>query len=273
DKTVAAIDVSQNDKAKIVWRGEVDGKIWTMLAGDDKVFVVTLDGSIYCFGKASGSPVRHELKITELKGSAKWAQNVKKAISAAGTDEGYCVQLGLDDGGMVNELVRQSKFHVVVVDADARKINSLRSRMMAAGLYGRRVVTFVGDPATFGLPQYLANLIISPLPGMSGVCREGSRPAATLRPYGGVICIADGADAKVVLKRKGALKGSGTWTHQYGDSARTLVSKDRLVKLPLGILWFGGPPNDDILPRHGHGPSPQVIGGRLFIEGRNAIRA
>ncbi|MCP4379594.1 MAG: PQQ-binding-like beta-propeller repeat protein, partial [bacterium] len=47
DKTVAAIDVSQNDKAKIVWRGEVDGKIWTMLAGDDKVFVVTLDGSIY----------------------------------------------------------------------------------------------------------------------------------------------------------------------------------------------------------------------------------
>ncbi|MCP4378970.1 MAG: hypothetical protein GY794_22685, partial [bacterium] len=47
----------------------------------------------------------------------------------------------------------------------------------------------------------------------------------------------------------------------------------RLVKLPLGILWFGGPPNDDILPRHGHGPSPQVIGGRLFIEGRNAIRA
>jgi outer membrane protein assembly factor BamB len=273
DRAVVAIDVSRNDKAKIVWRGKVDGKIWTMIAGDDKLFVITLDGGIYCFGKARGSVVRHELKITELKGSAKWSPSVRKAISAAGTDEGYCVQLGLADGGMVAELVRQSKFHIVVVDADTNKIYSLRSRMEAAGLYGRRVVAFVGDPATFGLPQYLANLIISPLPGMSGVCREGSRAAATLRPYGGVICIADGEDAKVVLKREGPLSGSGTWTHQYGNSARTLVSKDRLVKLPLGILWFGGPPNDDILPRHGHGPSPQVVGGRLFIEGRNAIRA
>src|SRR5438309_1459582 len=29
----------------------------------------------------------------------------------------------------------------------------------------------------------------------------------------------------------------------------------------MGILWFGGPPNDVILPRHGYGPPPQVIGG------------
>ncbi|GAG37298.1 unnamed protein product, partial [marine sediment metagenome] len=42
---------------------------------------------------------------------------------------------------------------------------------------------------------------------------------------------------------------------------------------PLGLLWFGGPPNDKILPRHGHGPSPQVVGGRLFIEGRDVLRA
>jgi outer membrane protein assembly factor BamB len=46
-----------------------------------------------------------------------------------------------------------------------------------------------------------------------------------------------------------------------------------MVKPPLGLLWFGGPSNAKILPRHGHGPSPQVAGGRLFIEGADIIRA
>jgi hypothetical protein len=41
----------------------------------------------------------------------------------------------------------------------------------------------------------------------------------------------------------------------------------------LGRLWFGGPPNDPVLPRHGHGPTPQVIDGRLLIEGRHMLRA
>ena len=73
--------------------------------------------------------------------------------------------------------------------------------------------------------------------------------------------------------RAGALPGAADWSHQYGDAGQSVVSKDQLVKAPLGLLWFGGPPNDKILPRHGHGPSPQVAGGRLFIEGADLIRA
>jgi len=274
DQTVMAVDVSKKDKPKITWQGKIDGEVWTMITGDDKVFAVTLSGSIYCFGAGADKPVNHELEAPpEAKENAKWASGVKKAIEAAGTDEGYCVQLGLADGGMVDELVRQSKFHIAVVDSDPAKVDALRRRMDAAGLYGRRVAAFTGDPATFEFPQYLANLIISPSADLAGACEEGSRPAETLRPYGGVICITGGGDMKVVLKRQGALPDSGTWTHQYGDSARTVLSKDRVVKLPLGLLWFGGPSNDAILPRHGHGPSPQVVGGRLFIEGRDIMRA
>ena len=55
--------------------------------------------------------------------------------------------------------------------------------------------------------------------------------------------------------------------------AQTAVSRDKLVKAPLGLLWFGGPGHEGILPRHGHGPSPQVAGGRLFIEGADMLRA
>jgi len=77
----------------------------------------------------------------------------------------------------------------------------------------------------------------------------------------------------VVLIREGPLPGAADWTHQNGDVANTSKSDDRLVKLPLGVLWFGGSSHDDILPRHGHGPPEQVLGGRLFIEGTNSLSA
>ena len=73
----------------------------------------------------------------------------------------------------------------------------------------------------------------------------------------------------MIVRREGALPGSADWTHQYGDIANTIKSDDRRVKLPLGVLWFGGSSNMDVLPRHGHGPPEQVVGGRLFIQGMN----
>ncbi|MFW6158045.1 MAG: PQQ-binding-like beta-propeller repeat protein, partial [Planctomycetota bacterium] len=77
----------------------------------------------------------------------------------------------------------------------------------------------------------------------------------------------------VLLVRQGRLPGSADWTHQYADIGNTVMSKDERVKAPLGLLWFGGPSNRKILPRHGHGPIPQVVGGRLFIEGPDSLRA
>ena len=51
------------------------------------------------------------------------------------------------------------------------------------------------------------------------------------------------------------------------------MSKDQLVRAPMGLLWYGGSSNKQILPRHRHGPSEHVVGGRLFIEGPDLIRA
>ncbi len=76
-----------------------------------------------------------------------------------------------------------------------------------------------------------------------------------------------------LLVRDGPLPGAAPWTHQYGDISNTVKSNDSRVKLPLGLLWFGGSSNMDVLPRHGHGPPEQVIGGRLFIEGIASLSA
>src|SRR5262249_57756953 len=79
-------------------------------------------------------------------------------------------------------------------------------------------------------------------------------------------------DGFALLTREGALPGSANWTHEHADASNSRVGRDTLVKAPLGILWFGGPSHDGILPRHGHGPQPQVIDGRLIIEGMDLMR-
>src|SRR5262249_43279091 len=79
--------------------------------------------------------------------------------------------------------------------------------------------------------------------------------------------------AGLLLVRRGALPGAGNWTHEHADAGNSRVSTDSLVRAPLGILWFGGSSNDGILPRHGHGPQPQAIDGRLIIEGVETLRA
>ena len=81
--------------------------------------------------------------------------------------------------------------------------------------------------------------------------------------------LADG----ILLRRQGGPEGAASWTHMYGDVANTTKSNDRLVRPPLGLLWFGGNRHSDVLPRHGHGPPEQVLGGRLFIEGIDELSA
>jgi len=77
----------------------------------------------------------------------------------------------------------------------------------------------------------------------------------------------------VLLSREGPLPGSANWTHPYCSASKSNVSTDDRVRLPLGLLWFGGSSHDDVLPRHGCGPVPQVVDGRLFHEGPNGMRA
>jgi outer membrane protein assembly factor BamB len=287
---------SAKEKQKTAWAASVDGDVWNMLAADDRLFVVTRDARIFCFGADDAEPTVFDNKIEDLAGAADStaADTVKTLREICGSNAGYAIALGIGPSPLIGELVRQTDMHVIAVDSDATQIEQLRRQMDAAGVYGVRVAARVGNPATYPFPPYIASLIISESASVKGTEAVKSlfKP---LRPYGGIACLQMTAaehsafmvdvrkaalqKAEVsrhgrwtVLKRVGALPEAGVWTHQYGDASNSVVSADKRVKAPLGVLWFGGPSNDRVLPRHGHGPTPQVVGGRLFIEGADMLR-
>src|SRR5262249_23323087 len=160
---------------------------------------------------------------------------------------------------LLTELARQSNLRLIAVDPDEKKVDALRRQLVALGLYGERVSVDAGDPLTFPLPPYLANLMVSESLAAVGIEMNAAflkKAFQSLRPYGGIACLPGSmekstldrmttdlglANARVkessaglLLVREGALPGSANWTHEHADASNTRVSRDQLVKAPLG---------------------------------------
>ena len=285
------------ESAKAAWMLPIKGKILRLLAANGRLFAVTLDGRIMTFGASAGnaSPILRKAKQPPSKGNTRLARDLLKNADAPSN---YVICFGLDDGELIRGLITESELHVVGVDENADVLDQMRREFDQSGLYGERVTLFHGSPHSFKAPSYFARLVVL---GKRSA-EQYSQPDflkemyRSVRPYGGKLWLPIEAERQkglmqliengvfpkakaksfaggLLITREGALPGSADWTHQYGDIRNTLKSDDRLVKLPLGILWFGGNTHMDILPRHGNGPPEQVIDGRLIIQGVNSISA
>jgi outer membrane protein assembly factor BamB len=296
ENKVTAFDLAnlKAGKTEPIWSAPIEGKPWTMLAADNRLFVVTEDSQIHCFGPSKENPKKHSPVETPLPQPDNVSNAQVQAILKHLQDmDGHALCLGVKVE-TIDGLLRDTNLRIVAVDTDATKVDSLRRRYQAAGLYGHRISAHhQDDPTQFPAPPHFANLVIvegKPAKDLDSQSLQGIYLAT--RPYGGILClnrtdtrmdrlvkalpkavILESGSSKLLVKKEGALPGSADWSHQYGDAGQSVVSKDNTVKAPLGLLWFGGPSNAKILPRHGHGPSPQVAGGRLFIEGADIIRA
>jgi len=297
-------------ESKPVWTAEVTGTISNMLAADERLFVVTQEGRIYCFGGEKTELRKHHLQQhTPGDGRAERAGGPSTELvrlckmpsrDSAQAEPAVCVVYGLSDSGSVaRELTELANVRVIAVEADATTVRRFRESMSAEQQYGRRLSARVGNGVHYPLPPYLASYSVcldAESAGIDFTAESVGKLYRPLRPYGGTACLKLPAKehaefAKAVttaslpgavvsrngnytlLKRVGPLPNTAGWTHQYGDAANSVVSKDDRVKAPLGVLWFGGPSHEKILPRHGHGPNPQVAGGRLVIEGPDILRA
>lgn len=281
-----------NAKPSIAWKMPVQGDIQRLLAANGKLIAVTLDGRILVFGETR--PQAQEIIATTpppFNPDPAAMERAGELLKLVENPHAYVLCHGTDDWPLIEAIIHASGMQCVIVEPDAAKVEPLRRRLDAGGLNGSRATVHQGTPATFLPPQYFAPLVV-----ISPASAAALQDAAVLqqvyqavRPYGGVLCLPKSAEfiqqarleqAKVrgtghhlLVIREGALPGAADWTHQYGDIGNTVKSDDRLVKAPLGILWFGGNSNLDVLPRHGHGPPEQIIGGRLFIQGMNSVSA
>ena len=292
---VSALELSADAPPTVSWQADIDGTVGRLIAAADRLFVVTLEGRIYAFGADSAQTRQHPYAIEESRSGKSRTKEAQNILETTGVRDGYCLVYGLEEGGLVEALARLSDLRIIAVDRDADRVERLRRAFAAAGLYGSRISVQVGDPFSFEAPPYVASLTVFEEIERAGYDQGASflqKIYHSMRPYGGIACFAadktdelqgnagDLPQARVrsagglaLLSREGPLPGSADWTHQYGDVANTVKSDDELVRLPLGVLWFGGNSHVDVLPRHGHGPPEQVLDGRLFIEGIDCLSA
>ncbi len=278
--------VDETDVAKVVKTMPLPSDVERLVAADGHLLAVTVDGGIYCYGAGPGRSKPIEETLAKVP-------TTQDTLSFLQSDEaGHVLLYAPESADTIFELVKQTKFKILTVENEKDKVDTLRAQCDQSGLYGKRVQIINGNLNSLQTPQYFAKYILTDKTRLND--RELKRMHASLRPYGGIWLVPVAANVdnkilafeqmkKVALKglpskyaayqRVGALPGSDDWTHHNGNVANTLKSSDKRVKLPLGVLWFGGSSNLDVLPRHGHGPSEQVIGGRLYIEGMDKISA
>ncbi len=286
--------------ARITWQAEVKGEVWRMLAGDGKLFVVTQEGQLYCFGPQRTRVVRHrEPPGADEPTAVEDSEKAKAILAQTSGRKSYGLWLGANDTNLLREVLRQSEMRLVALDPNAARVASWRSELDRAGLYGSRVAVHRGNLASAELPPYWISTIVIENLTRTGLGRDASsieKLYNLLRPYTGVAwinanrrqqlklyqqlanadlpgCQIESLDRALIIRRTGGVPGAADWTHQYGDVANTVCSDDQL-RAPLGLLWFGEESAfGDVLPRHGHGPPEQVVGGRLFIEGIDSLSA
>ncbi len=227
--------------------------IHSMIAADGKMFVVTKDGKISCFGKKTSASIVYPAKATTVQQPP----------------TGYCLLWGINDLNQIKKLLKETQYQIIGIDSDAKAITGYRQILDARGDYGRRVTLHVGTPHLFRLPPYLANRLI---------CNEHQSEKVssvflksliqTLRPYGGTAEFPAPADQtllnqlvvqnKITLQEKdgitkitrsGALPGSTNYTGGW-------KSNDALVKAPLGLLWYG-----DEVGNFKRAPQPMFVDG------------
>ena len=286
-------------KPEVAWEQSVPQGILRLLAADDKLFAVTLNGDILAFGSSGESKKQDQSDSLVLSDPDPQTLQLANALLAeAQSNQGYAMCYGTENQALFDALLLNSKLQLIVIEENSDKIARLRAKYDALGFYGSRISVHEGTPVSYQAPQHIARLTLLSNDFAQALNAEQLQQIyRSVRPYGGVIWIPDAdqelaeklnrllqesdlAQAQLkttanghLISREGALPDSADWTHQYGDIANTVKSNDKRVKLPLGVLWFGGNSHEDILPRHGHGPPEQVIGGRTFLEGMNSLSA
>ncbi len=229
---------------------------------------------------------------------------VNSVLHQLGSDKGYCLVLGSEDGRMAYEIAKRSKLQILCIDEDPDNVQRARRNLDKAGLYGVRATVNQASYDSLPYTSFFANLIVSDSAFRSGALPFDAKEAfRVLRPYGGLMVIGQLAEDSVspiltepklaawlkdtgspegyihndsghwaVIKR-GALPGSGEWTHMYANGGNTACSLDVHPSNPMRVAWFGKPGPRPMVDRGTRPQGPLFANGRLYVQGDRRLFA
>ncbi|HIE51018.1 MAG TPA: methyltransferase domain-containing protein [Armatimonadetes bacterium] len=305
---VMAVDATTGEE---LWHGEVSGRTVGLAAAGGRLFASTDRGAIYCFRPGRPSAAKYLLERVDPEPypqdrlSPVYEAVAERIVRETGVTKGYCLVLGCGTGRLALELAKRTDLIIYGIEPDGGKVERAKAALEAAGLYGARVTVERGSLSDLPYSDYFANLIVSDDLLVSGRLRGSAKELfRVLKPCGGVaylgqpeqtvrfwrrlkaeslrrwlteggirefeISAEGGVWAKIV---RGPLPGAGSWTHQYANPGNTACSDDRIVRPPLGVLWFGQPGPAKMLSRHAAAAGPLSVNGRFFVQGENVVMA
>jgi len=287
---------------RTLWTGPVDGTASGMAVAEGRLFVSSSEGAIHCFaGRHVESAPRMVPSKTPMPDSS-MANLAPAILKETGVRRGFALILG-GTGELACALAKETELIVHVVHPDREVVARARRRLSGTGLYGARVCIDCAPLDRIPYADYFANLIVSAEASRSGeLTTPPGELLRLLKPHGGVALVGqldttqsakpaaarnlkrwldeldrdslriDSRDSWAKITR-GALPGTGSWTHQYAEPGNTACSDDHRVAGPLGILWFGRPGPKEMIDRHFSAAAPLVVGGRLFVHAKHKLAA
>ncbi len=227
--------------------------------------------------------------------------------NSTGIAVGYCLVYGSREGRLAFEIAKRSRLTVIGIDDDTNMVQTAKTKLMEAGVYGARVIIrHTPEMTNTSLPRIFFNLVVSDSMISEGVCPgSASEMFRVLRPAGGTAFLgqpsgcsnqltqaeltnwldaaslnytttndANGVWSKVV---RDPLADTAWWTHQYGSEYHNGSINDNLEGATgvsdMELQWLGRPGSDSGLDRGPRLPAPICHSGTLYHQGENRIMA
>ena len=286
---------NSNDGSQL-WQMQLKGDVRELLIAGRSLLVSTSQGEIHCLGTRHWGDVNSVCPaVRQITPDAATQKRVASILGSNNIDDGYGLVLGDVQVDYLVSLVHQSNL-IWHWATESRDLQAIRAQLADAGLYGVHIA--IHDISLGSLPyaDYSVNLLVWEIQSTDDLLRTTALEIyRVLRPYGGTAVISCCDEfrpaveqwlasgdlpelkrqniAEGILIERGPLPGAGAWTHQYADSGKSGSSDDRLVRLPLKVLWFGSLGPADIVSRHYRTPAPLAINGRMFVPGRDYLHA
>ncbi len=276
---VAASDGSE------LWSTEIAGNVRGLIVADGRIIAATEGGEIISFetGYQGEQSVVAETP-TPTPVDADRDRLATSIEEQSGKTQGFALIVGQPDARLAEALAARTDLHVISLLPDLAAVVAERERLTFAGVYGSRV-WLTRASALADLPPYFADLVVVSAPAPAPAeCYH------VLHPCGGSLVMPGMGDAaqadfiaaagipedEVAANRtivRGTLPGAGEWRYPWADAGRTGIGADSRVRLPLEILWFGGPGPDRLMDRHLMSSPPVAANGLVFMAGQDDVIA